>query len=66
MGLSAPMTDTTLLTPAEAARLLRVSTKTVARWAKDGRIEFVRLPSGHIRIPTEAVTRIATPEAVES
>jgi excisionase family DNA binding protein len=38
-----------LLTPAEVAALLRVHTKTVTRWANEGRLESIRTPGGHRR-----------------
>jgi excisionase family DNA binding protein len=55
-----------LLTPAEAADRLRVTTKTLRRWAEAGNIAAVRLPSGQLRYPAEAVAAIADPEAVAS
>jgi excisionase family DNA binding protein len=55
------MTDTTMLTVAEAASLLRVAPKTIKNWARVGKIASVRLPSGHIRIPADAVKRIVSP-----
>jgi excisionase family DNA binding protein len=50
-----------LLTPAEAAARLGVTTKTVRRWAEAGLIEAVRLPSGQLRYPADAVTAAAQP-----
>jgi excisionase family DNA binding protein len=41
--------DTHLLTPSEVARLFRVDPKTVARWAKAGRITSIRTPGRHRR-----------------
>lgn len=38
-----------LLTPAEVAKMLRVDTKTVTRWAKSGKLAFIRTPGGHRR-----------------
>jgi excisionase family DNA binding protein len=38
-----------LLTPSEVARLFRVDPKTVTRWAKAGRLPFIRTPGGHTR-----------------
>jgi excisionase family DNA binding protein len=38
-----------LLLPAEVAVLLRVSPKTVTRWAKKGDLPSVRTPGGHRR-----------------
>lgn len=38
-----------LLTTAEVAKRLGVNWRTVARWARDGRIPSARLPNGHFR-----------------
>jgi len=38
-----------LLTPAEVAALLRVSSKTPSRWALAGKLDCVRTPGGHRR-----------------
>ena len=43
------------LTPAETARRFRVDPKTVARWAKTGRISYVRTLGGHRRYPKSEV-----------
>ncbi len=37
------------LTSAEVARLLDVTDETVRRWAEQGKLAHVRLPSGHRR-----------------
>ncbi|HUI48351.1 MAG TPA: BldC family transcriptional regulator [Acidimicrobiia bacterium] len=42
------MTDD-LLTPAEVARIFRVSPKTVTRWAVSGKIPAIRTLGGHRR-----------------
>lgn len=47
------------LTPAQAARLLHVSPKTIARWAHQGRLACLVTPGGHRRFPREAVVAIA-------
>jgi excisionase family DNA binding protein len=44
-----------LLTPAEVAELFRVSTKTLNRWARDGRIGSTRTLGGHRRYRTSEV-----------
>ena len=44
---------------AEAARVLRVSTKTVSRWAKDGKIPHVVTLGGHRRFPARAIYEFA-------
>ncbi len=42
---------TTLLTPAQVARLYNVDPKTVTRWAKAGKVRSIRTPGGHRRFP---------------
>jgi excisionase family DNA binding protein len=44
---------------AEAAKILRVSGKTVSRWAKDGKIPHVITLGGHRRFPEVAVKALA-------
>jgi len=44
-----------LLTVAQAASLLNVSEKTVRRWVSDGKVPYVKLPSGGARIPQGAL-----------
>jgi excisionase family DNA binding protein len=39
------------LTASQAAALLQVSPKTVSRWAKEGKLPFVRTLGGHRRYP---------------
>ena len=45
---------------AEAAKMLRVSPKTVSRWAKQGRLPHVVTLGGHRRFPQAAIQRLAT------
>lgn len=47
-----------LLTPAEAAARLRVTTKTLRRWALAGQIKAVRLPSGQMRYPADSLPAV--------
>jgi excisionase family DNA binding protein len=47
-----------LLTTAEAARMLRVSQKTIGRWVRLGQLPAVRLPSGQFRIKRAEVERL--------
>jgi excisionase family DNA binding protein len=44
------------LRTAEVARLLRVSPKTVSRWAKEGRLPFVTTLGGHRRYPAQPIS----------
>jgi len=48
-------TDDELLTPAEVARMLGVAGVTVARWAREGRLDAVLTLGGHRRYRTSAV-----------
>ena len=41
------------------ADLLHVSPKTIARWAKDGRLPFQRTLGGHRRDPEPAIRQLA-------
>jgi excisionase family DNA binding protein len=41
------------------ADLLHVSPKTIARWAKDGRLPFLRTLGGHRRSPEPAIRQLA-------
>ncbi len=47
--------DERYLKTAEAARILRVSPKTVSRWAKEGKLPFVRTLGGHRRYPDSEI-----------
>jgi excisionase family DNA binding protein len=51
--------DEVYITTGEAARLLRVSPKTVARWAKEGRLPHIVTLGGHRRFPAIAIEEIA-------
>ena len=46
------------LKPQEAADLLRVDSRTVKRWAQQGRLAGFQTPGGHWRIDEEAVRRM--------
>lgn len=47
--------DEALLTPAEVARLFRVSPKTVTRWARSGKLSAMRTLGGHRRFRASEV-----------
>lgn len=51
--------DGTYVTPAQAARMLGVSSKTVARWAAAGRIRCAVTLGGHRRFRVEDIVAIA-------
>jgi excisionase family DNA binding protein len=47
--------DDVYLTPGEVAQLFRVNPKTVARWAKEGKLPFIQTLGGHRRYPSRAI-----------
>lgn len=56
----------TLLTPAEVAAVFRVDPKTVTRWAKAGKLSFIRTLGGHRRyLEAEVLAKLATLPAPE-
>ena len=46
------------LRPAEVADLLSVSPKTVSRWAKDGKLPFMKTLGGHRRYPEAEIREL--------
>jgi excisionase family DNA binding protein len=57
--------DDKLLTPGEVAQMFRVDPKTVTRWAKAGRISFIKTPGGHVRLRESEVKAILeSPELI--
>jgi excisionase family DNA binding protein len=46
-----------LLTPAEVAAMFCVAPKTVARWAKEGKLPHIRTIGGHRRYPKHSATK---------
>ncbi len=46
------------LTPQQAAEELRISPKTVSRWAGQGRLPCVVTLGGHRRFPREAIDEV--------
>jgi excisionase family DNA binding protein len=49
----------------QVADILHVSPKTIARWAKDGRLPFQRTLGGHRRYPEAAIRELAASLAQE-
>jgi len=47
------------LHPAEVAELLHVSPKTVSRWAKEGKLPFLKTLGGHRRYPAAEIRQLA-------
>lgn len=54
------------LTTAQAAKRLDVSMQTVRRWARDGLIEVVVLPSGRRRFDVAEIERLLEPTKAAS
>ena len=47
------------ITTGEVAKILRVSPKTVARWAKEGKLPHLVTLGGHRRFPSTAINNLA-------
>ncbi len=56
--MKSSLPDYTMLKVWDLERELSVSRATIYRWCKSKVIGFVKLPSGHIRIPREEVDRL--------
>jgi len=54
-----------LLTPSEVAAMFRVNPKTVTRWARAGRISYIKTLGGHRRFKASEIRRLLE-EAEES
>ena len=52
--------DDSYIRTSEAAKILRVSPKTVSRWAKEGKIPHVMTLGGHRRFPSTAIRELAS------
>lgn len=48
------------LTSSDAAVMLGVSDETIRRWCDDGRVRYLRLPSGHRRFRPEDLDDLLT------
>ena len=47
-----------LLTPSEVAALFRVNPKTVTRWARAGRISYIKTLGGHRRFRADEIRKL--------
>jgi excisionase family DNA binding protein len=54
-----------LMTPAEVAKLLRVSLRSVYRWVNRGQLAAQHLPGGGLRIEREDALAMLTPAGQE-
>jgi len=50
--------EPSFLRPAEVAELLSVSPKTVSRWAKEGKLPFLKTLGGHRRYPEAEIQKL--------
>jgi len=50
--------DRELLTPSEVASMFRVNPKTVTRWARAGRISYIKTLGGHRRFKASEIQRL--------
>ena len=55
----AATTAPSYLRAAEVAAILQVSPKTVSRWAKEGKLPFLKTLGGHRRYPAAEIRRLA-------
>jgi excisionase family DNA binding protein len=61
-----PLPDAeSFLHPSHVVDILHVSPKTIARWAQDGRLPFLRTLGGHRRDPDPAIRQLAASLAQE-
>ena len=56
----AATTSPSYLHTAEVADILHVSPKTVSRWAKEGKLPFLKTLGGHPRYPEAEIRDLAT------
>jgi excisionase family DNA binding protein len=54
-----------LLRPGEVAAIFGVNAKTVARWAKEGRLRSLRTPGGHMRLYADDVRALMAEQQME-
>jgi len=56
------MTNKTLITPGQAAKILGLTTQTLSRYAKQGKIQYVKLPNNDKRYYKEEILKLAGKE----
>lgn len=54
------------IAPAEAARLLKVSARTITRWAREGRLPSITTLGGHRRFPRATIEALAEDQLAAS
>jgi len=59
MEVPMPTTEPTYLHSWEVAEILHVTPKTVSRWAKEGKLPFLRTLGGHRRYPADQIRALA-------
>ena len=59
-------TSPSYLRTAEVAEILSVSPKTVSRWAKEGKLPFLKTLGGHRRYPEAEIRELAEELRVEA
>ena len=58
LSSDSPVAVKKLLRTSDIALLFQVSERTVAEWARRGRIPSVRTPGGHRRYPSEQIVKL--------
>lgn len=53
-----------LLTIDQVADILGVHPRTVSNWCENGQLRHIRLPSGRVRVRTDDLADLLTPEDV--
>jgi excisionase family DNA binding protein len=54
-----PASRSGYMTATEVAAILHVTPKTVSRWAKEGKLPYMRTLGGHRRFPADAIEALA-------
>ena len=56
------MTNKTLITPGQAAKILGLTTQTLSRYAQQGKIQYIKLPNNDKRYYKEEILKLAGKE----